>query len=216
MKPLLLALALLAGASLADTTINIPARIVTVTVPAQTIQVTVPAQTITIPSTPPVVVPPIAGAGAAWGYANSTYFWAGDFSNKASINYADTAGLPGAKDIAVTLKGAWGEWLPYMSKTFSYPTVGYTKLTFQLKPTQPNQQWTVYFVGVGDVALPVGCGKDVLKYGPAPIAGVWATYTIPLVDLCIAPGANVYKFGLQDKTGLASNVWYVNNAGFTP
>lgn len=188
----------------------------TFTIPAQTVTVTIPAQTITIPAaTPPIIVNPPPSGGIAWGYTNGVFLWAGDFNNAATANYADKVGLPGGTDIAIVLKGQWGEWLPYMSKTYSYPTSGYTKLVFQLKPTVPNQRWSLYFVGVGDVPLGSSCGVDVSKYGPAPQVGVWGSYSVPLADLCVL-GKSVYKFGLQDQTGLAANTWYVYNVGFAP
>src|SRR6266702_8458829 len=101
----------------------------------------------------PTTTPP---AGSAWGYYNGVYSWAGDFSYSATPNYADTAGGPlsGPADIAVTLTGPFGAWQPYMASSFSWPSTGYTKLTFALKPTVPGQQWSSQFVGVGDVALP--------------------------------------------------------------
>jgi len=88
-----------------------------------------------------------------------------------------------------------------------------TGLTLSLKPTTSNQVWNVYFVKVGDI--PVGISVDPAKYGPAPVAGKWATYTIPLADLGVL-GTTIYKFAVQDKTGLSSNSWYVDNVGFVP
>ena len=49
--------------------------------------------------------------------------------------------------------------------------------------------------------------------GPAPVVGQWGVYTIPLADLGVL-GTSIYKFAIQDKTGLASNVWYVDDVGF--
>jgi len=162
----------------------------------------------------PTTTPP---AGTSWGYYNGVYSWAGDFSYSATPNYADTAGGPlsGPADIAVTLTGPFGAWQPYMASSFSWPSTGYTKLTFALKPTVPGQQWSSQFVGVGDVALPSNCSVNVLNYGPAPVAGQWATYTIPLADMCVL-NQSLYKFAIQDQTGLSSNVWYVDNVGFVP
>ncbi len=103
-----------------------------------------------------------------------------------------------------------------MSSTYSYQLNGKTRLTFALRPTIANQKWDVYFVGVGDIPLAPGCGKSLPGgYGPAPVVGQWGVYTIPLADLCIT-GPSVYKFAIQDKTGLAVNTWYVDNAGFAP
>lgn len=187
----------------------------TVTIPAQSITVTIPAQTVPVTTATPV--PPIQppAAGILYGYQNGIMYWAGDFNNVAIANYQDTVGNTPGKDLSIRLTSAWGEWIPYMSSTFSFSTAGYTKLTLQLKPTVANQKWTLYFVGVGDVSLPANCSQDVLVWGPAPVIGKWGTYTIPLSALCVL-GKNVYKFALQDKTGLAVNTWYVNNAGFAP
>jgi len=212
-----------------STTVSVPSAAVTVTIPSQTITVMIPPQSIvvtlpaqTVPVTPapvivvtppPVVTPP--ASATAWGYHAGVWSWATDYSFAVKVNYADTVGNAPGKDIAVSLTNAWGGWLPVMAANWKYSTAGYTKLTFSLKPTVANQQWAVYFVGAGDVALPAGCGKDVLKYGPAPVVGQWATYTIPLSDLCVGGGIDVYKFGIQDKTGLSVNTWYVNDAGFT-
>jgi hypothetical protein len=166
-------------------------------------------------------------SGAQWGYDAGRWNWAGDYSSNAVPNYHDTQGasLSGSTDIAVQVVGAWGLWQPYMCQNvqspvpectglWSYSTAGMTKLTFMLKPTVANQQWSVYFMGVGDRNL--NCPKNVLEYGPTPVVGTWATYTIPLSDVCVGGGINVYKFAIQDQTGLGSNTWYVDNVGFIP
>lgn len=198
-------------------TVSVPSQTITVTIPAQTVTVTLPAQTIPVTPAPPVIIvtPPPVVAATAWGYHAGVFSWAGDYSYAAKINYADTVGNPGGKDVAVTLTSSWGAWQPFMAANWKYSTTGYTKLTFSLKPMQPGQRWNVFFVGVGDVALPAGCGKDVLKYGPAPVVGQWATYTVPLADLCVGGGIDVYKFDIQDQTGQLQNTWYVNDVGFT-
>jgi hypothetical protein len=173
---------------------------------------------------PPPALPP---SDAQWGYNAGQWTWAGDYSSNAVANYHDTQGasLSGSTDIAIQVVGAWGIWTPYMCQDvqspmpectglWSYSTAGMTKLTFMLKPTVANQQWNIYFMGVGDKGL--NCTKNVLSYGPAPVVGKWATYTIPLSDLCVGGGINVYKFGIQDQTGLGSNTWYADNVGFIP
>jgi hypothetical protein len=43
--------------------------------------------------------------------------------------------------------------------------------------------------------------------------GVWGTYTIPLSDLGVK-GTSVYKFAIQDQTGLGHSVFYLDNIGF--
>jgi hypothetical protein len=56
---------------------------------------------------------------------------------------------------------------------------------------------------------------DPSKYGPAPVVGKWATYTVPLSDLGVL-GTMIYKFCIQDQTGLSNVAWYVDNVGFEP
>jgi Carboxypeptidase regulatory-like domain len=153
-------------------------------------------------------------SGTSWVYYNGLFDWPGDYSFVAVPNYTDTSGGPlsGASDIKITITSPYGGWLPY-AQNWNFNSAPYTKLTFALKPTVANQQWSVYFVKVGDI--PVGIYLDVTKYGPAPVVGQWNTYTVPLLDLGVL-GTAIYKFCIQDKTGLSSNVWYVDNVGFAP
>jgi hypothetical protein len=181
--------------------------------------ITVAAASATTPPPPPPPTPtptptPTPVAGTSWVYYNGVFDWPGDYSFVASPNYADTSGAPlsGPHDIKVTLTSAWGGWLPY-AKNWSFNSAGYTKLTFALKPTVANQKWTIYFVKVGDI--PVGISVDASKYGPAPVVGKWATYTVPLSDLGVL-GTMIYKFCIQDQTGLSNVSWYVDNVGFEP
>lgn len=158
--------------------------------------------------------PPPPPPGTSWVYYDGVFDWPGDYSYVATPDYSDTSGNPltGPYDIRITLDGAWGGWLPY-AKNWDFDSKGYTKLTFALKPTVANQVWHVYFVKVGDV--PVGIYLDVAQYGPAPVPGKWATYTVPLADLGVL-GTDIYKFCIQDQTGLSRNTWYVDNVGFAP
>jgi hypothetical protein len=183
-----------------------------------------------------VVSPPV---GVAWGYYDGTFNWGGDYSWNVALNYEDTSGEPlsGAHDLKVSLTGQWGGWQPFMCSgvatplpacvaLYDYPLGDFSYLTFALKPTVANQQWSAQFIAVGDKGIPCnyanpypisGAGVDVLAYGPAPVVGQWATYKIPLSAFCVGPGTsnvNVYKFHIQDQTGLASNTWFVDNVGF--
>ena len=174
--------------------------------------ITVAAASSTTPPPPPPPPPPVSGT--SWVYYNGVFDWPGDYSFVATPNYADTSGAPlsGPHDIKVTLTSAWGGWLPY-AQNWSFNSNGYTKLTFALKPTVANQKWNLYFVKVGDI--PVGISVDPSKYGPAPVVGKWATYTVPLSDLGVL-GTMIYKFCIQDQTGLSNVAWYVDNVGFEP
>ena len=152
--------------------------------------------------------------GTSWVYYNGLFDWPGDYSFVAKADYSDTSGKPlsGKADVKITLQAAYGGWLPY-AQNWSFNSAPYKKLTFSLKPTVANQHWSVYFVKVGDI--PVGISIDVAQYGPTPVAGQWNTYTVPLADLGVL-GTTIYKFAIQDKTGLSNNTWYVDNVGFVP
>ena len=152
--------------------------------------------------------------GTSWVYYNGVFDWPGDYSYVLVPDYHDTTGNPlsGGYDIKVSLTAAYGGWLPY-AQNWDFNSQGYTKLTFALKPTVANQTWSVYFVKVGDI--PVGISVDVSNYGPAPVVGQWNTYTVPLSDLGVL-GMPIYKFCIQDKTGLSNNSWYIDNVGFAP
>jgi hypothetical protein len=82
-----------------------------------------------------------------------------------------------------------------------------------MKPTVANQAAQVYFVKVGDIPVGVVVNPFNGKYGPAPQAGVWGTYKIPLSDLGVQ-GTSVYKFAIQDQTGASRNTFYLDNIGF--
>jgi len=151
--------------------------------------------------------------GTSWVYYNGSFDWPGDFDFSAVANYSDTSGDPlsGPRDIKMT-SAPYGGWLPY-AQNWDFNSAPYTKLTFSLKPTRTGQTWQVYFVKVGDI--PVGIALNVSHYGPTPVVGQWATYTIPLQDLGVL-GQPIYKFAIQDQTGANGNVWYINNVGFVP
>jgi hypothetical protein len=45
--------------------------------------------------------------------------------------------------------------------------------------------------------------------------GEWGTYKIPLSDLGVL-GKSIYKFAIQDQTGLPHNVFFLDDIGFLP
>ena len=159
--------------------------------------------------------PAAAGHGEAavfYVYRDGRFAWAGDYSFVATPNYRDTSGRPahGRYDIQVTLTGAWGGWQPYATN-WVFDTAPYTYLRFALKPTIVNQRAQVYFMLVGD--KPAGIGVNPFNYGPAPVPGQWGVYTIPLADFGVAR-TRIYKFAIQDQTGLSANAFYVNDVAF--
>lgn len=199
---------------LALTLLPLLASAQTVTVPPQSCTAVVTCQSvqITLPVTPPVP------AGTFWVYRQGVFNWGGDYSfGGLTVNYKDTQGKPGGVDIACSLHGQWGGFLPYAGGTvplWNFDASPYSALTFAFKPTLNGQTAQVYFVKVGDI--PVGVVVDPFsgKYGPKPQAGVWATYSIPLADLGVK-GTSIYKFAIQDQTGSSSNVFYLDDIGFT-
>ena len=153
-----------------------------------------------------------AGPAPFWVYHDGAFAWPGDYSFVAVPDYRDKSGAPlsGRYDIKVTVTEPWGGWQPYATN-WVFDTTPYTYLRFALKPTVSNQKAQVYFMLVGD--KPVGVGVDPFKYGPAPEIGKWGVYTIPLADIGVAR-TKIYKFAIQDQTGLKSNVFYIDDVAF--
>ena len=156
-------------------------------------------------------------------YANGVFNWPGDYSYAANINYKDTKGKPetGTYDLSVSLSSPWGAWQPF-GPNWNFDLRPYNYLQFDLKPTAANQQWDCFALMVGDKNIVDTSGKqvviDINKYGPAPQAGVWATYKIPLAAIMTHQGVQLkamYKFDIHDQTGQPANVFYVNNVKFT-
>lgn len=200
--------ALLASMAFAQTTI---------TVPAQTVTVTIPAQTIVIPAP---VVAPLPAANSSVVYSNGVLSWPGDYSYAATINYKDPACAEGSGTLGLSVKTtAWGAWQPY-APNWNFDLTPYGNsgfLLFDLKPSVAGQVWSIFALKVGDKAI-VGPSRSVSSYGAAPVAGVWATYKVPLADFMTDSGVQltaIYKFDIQDKTGLVSNSWCVNNVHFS-
>jgi hypothetical protein len=189
----------------------------------------VPAQTITCAA--PVPAPAPAPLTTYTVYSNGMFEWAAvgsiatpagsDWNANATANYRDSAGAPlsGTFDIAITITGAWGEWQPHpvwVGNVVTFDTTPYKYLVMWLKPTKANQKWSIYSMLPGD--KPIASAVSVNAYGPAPVVGTWSKYTIPLAALMTQNGVlltTMYKFSLQDQTGLATNVYYVDNVIFT-
>ena len=148
---------------------------------------------------------------ADWVYYNGQFNWPSDWSYAATTNYSSTAGAPlsGPYDLQVSTS-TWGGWQP-AAPNQALDLTPYKYVTFSLKPTIAGQTWSCYFTKTG--ATSTSNVVNVLNYGPAPVAGVWGTYSIPLADLGVS-ASSIESFAIQDQTGLASNSWYVDNVGF--
>jgi hypothetical protein len=57
-------------------------------------------------------------------------------------------------------------------------------------------------------------GPGITKYGPVPVVGQWNSYKIPLADFAFN-NPDVLKFSIADGTGNPTNLFYVDNVGFT-
>ncbi len=169
-------------------------------------------------------------ASTTWIYRDGTFSWPGDWSGgQVSLNYHDSSGDPGEKDLAVRVDHPWGFWLPYCPQVgpningYHVPScniAGYTSITMQLKATRRGQKWglVIYKYNVHDGVLsddtPVGSVEDLTPYGGNAVVGKFVTYTIPLADLGASGLTTMYKFLLQDKSGSTGQTWYVNDVGF--
>jgi hypothetical protein len=129
-----------------------------------------------------------------WVYSNGVYNWAGDFSYPAgeiNINYADTSGVPesGPFDIEVSYSAAGSGFQPYAGKTtttWDMEGGSFNYISLDLKPTINADSWRIVMIS----RLPPGdvypwSAVQLSSYGPAPVAGNWATYKIPLSALTI-------------------------------
>jgi hypothetical protein len=167
--------------------------------------VTMQGPIVIVPPGPSEPLPPY------WVYQKGKFNWNGDWSfNGKAIYDSPNDSVFSPEVIAFSVTGQWGGWLPYLLSHFE--TKPYAHIEFSLKPTKDNQKWSVYAVAASDTSD--GHAVDVLKYGPAPIIGMWGHYIVPLADLQLTNTA-ILKFAIQDQTGEATNEWFVDNVGFT-
>ena len=124
-------------------------------------------------------------------YAGGVFSWEGDYSYGVSVSYTDSAGAPvsGTHDIAVTSSGAGGGFQPFAGKVvpwFDMEAGAFGYVSMDLKPTNAAQVWRLSAIS----RLPPGdvypwSSVSLADYGPAPVAGKWATYKIPLSALTV-------------------------------
>lgn len=171
-----------------------------------------------------------AFAATTWIYSDGVFSWPGDWSgSQVKINYEDTVGDPGTKDIAVKVVSPWGFWLPYCPQVgpnidgYKVPSCNvakYTSITMQLKATIANQKWSLtifkYNISNGKLTADTEVGKvnDLTPFGGSAVVGKFVTYTVPLADLGASGLTTMYKMLLQDETGKTGQTWYVNNVAF--
>lgn len=207
----------------------------TYTVPAGT-TIVVPTPAIVVGGGTPATPPPVSGSTYTI-YLNGVLGggdgqWVNTFDDVSLTTvYKDTSGSPqvGTYDLKITGGQQWPIWMPYANAAKSFSMASYTSVSFDLKVATTGDPFNFYFVPAGDEACPTGAtcavqlGNGVAHYGvPATMAaGVWYNVTIPLAAMSVAPPTKngntfnlVYKFGLQEDSGVVGRVWYVNRVTF--
>ena len=123
-------------------------------------------------------------------YANGVFYWEGDYSYGATVNYKDTAGGPESGTYDISVKAAQGGgFQPYAGKVvpvFDMEAGAFEFVSVDLKPTLNGQSWRMSAIS----RLPPGdvypwAQVKLSDYGPTPEVGKWATYKIPLAVLSI-------------------------------
>lgn len=170
------------------------------------------------PTSPPPVVTPPPTTGVFWVYYNGQFNWAGDFSfDTGPINYQDTAGVPlsGQFDIAVPIVSKFGGYQPFAPGA-KFDTTPYNYLIVSLKPTNAGAIFATGFAAVNDQpdGVPVTfAGPGITQYGPVPVPGQWGSYKIPLKAFNLTQP--ILKFSIAAAAGIAPDLFYVDNLGFS-
>jgi hypothetical protein len=162
----------------------------------------------------PSPAPTPAPSGVTWMYLNGVKTLAGDFTGSGeTVDYerATTSGFNGGtKCILVTSSVPWGYFIPYWDASYRLPNPGHTNLLLSLKPTITGDTFGIHAERVGDQGLP---SIELMKYGPACVAGQWGSYVIPLKDLGVLGDATLYKVVLGTHTA-GPDAWALDAIGF--
>jgi len=176
------------------------------------------------PTTANVTITGSSVGATAWVFYNGVLNWGGDWSwQVTSINYKDTAGAPlsGSYDVAVSNLQSGG-WQPFVNSncqqnlSLCFNASPYKYLMFSLKPTRANQSWASGFMSSGDTPDGIMI-QNIAQYcsgGSNPAVGQWESCKIPLSAYGLTD-LTILKFAIQDVTGASSNLWYVDNVGFS-
>jgi len=131
--------------------------------------------------------------------------------------------MDGAYDIAVTIVSPWGGFQPFAFPYGGTPfdTTPYKYLIYSVKPTMPNQVFSTGVDANNDVpdgtpinVVGVPGGPPVTTYGPTPVVGKWGSYKIPISAFGLT-NPLILKFSIADGTGNPTNLYYVDDVGFT-
>lgn len=168
--------------------------------------------------------PPQSKDGVAWVYHKGSFAWEGDWSYALTADYRDASGAPidGRHDLKLTATGAWGGWQPYFSAgcqraaSLCFDTSAYRYLVFAMKPTRANQRLKAAILSSGDTADGIGL-YDLSSYcsgGSNPPIGQWESCKVPLSAFGLTDPV-ILKFSIGDQTGSSTNVWYLDDVGFS-
>lgn len=159
-----------------------------------------------VPSSPPVVTPPVNTPSGNPGQVYvGKFLWPGDWSFQAAPNYTDKD-PQGNTCMSFTTTGPWGGWLPYAPNQ-DLNITPYTSLQFDVQSTVAGQNLQLQFDAAGDTPN----GVAVVVQGSSP--GTWATVTIPLYKFKLTT-KDILKFSIQDETGKTGVKTYLRNVSF--
>jgi hypothetical protein len=128
-------------------------------------------------------------------YLNGVKTVAADFSGSTTQWFNLTsAGYNGGK---TDIKVSGGCFIPVWASNYQLPNPGWTTFLISMRPTAGSAVG-IHFEprvngGDADIYPHIDLASSAAKYGPAPRAGVWASYQIPLSDLGVPPGTPLYK-----------------------
>lgn len=194
------------GGVAADTVVPVPPQACTAVVTCTGVSITIPGgNPPPLVCVPPQVLqngvcvtpvpPPPPPPGTVWMYLNGVKTAAADFSGN-STNWfnATTAGYNGGK---TDIKVSGGCFIPVWASNYQLPNPGWHYFVISMKPTSANAVG-IHFEpringGDADIYPHIDLASSLAKYGPAPRAGVWASYKIPFTDLGVPPGTALYK-----------------------
>jgi hypothetical protein len=138
---------------------------------------------------------PSGTAGVTWMYLNGAKTAAADFSGSTTNWFnATSAGYNGSK---TDIKVSGGCFIPVWAGNYQLPNPGWSYFLIAMKPSSSNSVGIHFEPRVNgtdaDIYPHINLADSSGKYGPAPQAGVWASYKIPLADLGVPPGTPLYK-----------------------
>lgn len=135
-----------------------------------------------------------------------------DWSWNSTVNLSVTSPVyEGNRSLSFDALSAWGGL--YLRTANPVNTAAYSHLTFAAQGTQAGQRLAVWLVDANGAAL--GTYALLSNYGGDPEPGTWRRYDIPLGATGFgANGAPVGGIVIQDNTGQAQPVVYLDRLGF--